>query len=349
MKKHLVVAATVGSLLLTATAGFAQGVLTPPGAPAPTMITLNQMQPRTPITNSGAVTISTAGSFYLTTNITVTSGNAVTIAANNVTLDLNGFTISSSETPAGASSGIFLGTGGGLTNIYIFNGSIFSGGITNNSAVAYGGSGFGFGINTYRQPANAHVSNLSVAGCLNSGIYLGPVATFVDSCMVNNVGNYGINADNVSNSSATGCGQYGISANIANNCRGASYTNTAVSGSALAQNCYGTSSGGNGVYASLAQNCYGSSTTTTALSATSAQNCYGITYSTSAAAAGIFATVANNCYGVNNGAGYGINTTLAFNCYGAASSGTGIFAHTGNSCYGVGTTATNFARDYSPQ
>jgi hypothetical protein len=40
----------------------AQGSLTPPGAPAAMMKTLDQIEPRTAITNSGAVTISAAGS-----------------------------------------------------------------------------------------------------------------------------------------------------------------------------------------------------------------------------------------------------------------------------------------------
>src|SRR5262245_25481316 len=73
---------------------FAQGALTPPGAPAPTMKTLAQIEPRTPI-SSAPFTISSPGSYYLTTNVTVSTGDAITITVNNVTLDLNGFTIAS--------------------------------------------------------------------------------------------------------------------------------------------------------------------------------------------------------------------------------------------------------------
>ena len=44
--------------------GFAQGALTPPGAPAPTMKTLDQMEARTAITNTTSlVTISQPGSY----------------------------------------------------------------------------------------------------------------------------------------------------------------------------------------------------------------------------------------------------------------------------------------------
>jgi hypothetical protein len=67
---------------------FAQGSLTPPGAPAPTMKSLAQIEPRTAITNAGAVTISQSGSYYLTTNITVSSGDAITITAGEATVSL---------------------------------------------------------------------------------------------------------------------------------------------------------------------------------------------------------------------------------------------------------------------
>jgi hypothetical protein len=96
----------VGTWLLSAPLVVAQGNLTPPGAPGPTFKTLSQIEPCTAITNSGAVTISQSGSYYLTTNITVAAGNAITITANNVTLDLNGFTIASTEAvPTGAGHG----------------------------------------------------------------------------------------------------------------------------------------------------------------------------------------------------------------------------------------------------
>jgi len=42
---------------------FAQGPLTPPGAPAPTMKTLAQIETRTPI-SSAPFTISQSGSYY---------------------------------------------------------------------------------------------------------------------------------------------------------------------------------------------------------------------------------------------------------------------------------------------
>lgn len=76
---------------------FAQGSLTPPGAPAPTMKTLQQVEPRTDVlTLAGNANyqfiINTPGSYYLTTNIVGVAGKAgILINAFNVTLDLNGF------------------------------------------------------------------------------------------------------------------------------------------------------------------------------------------------------------------------------------------------------------------
>jgi len=71
---------------------LAQGSLTPPGAPAPMMKTLQQIEPRFPIF-AIPTNISVPGSWYLTTNLTGTIGNGITIAADNVTLDLNGFAL----------------------------------------------------------------------------------------------------------------------------------------------------------------------------------------------------------------------------------------------------------------
>ena len=86
MKKRLMV--SIWTVIGMAASVFAQGSLNPPGAPAPVMKTLAQVEPRTAITN-GPVTISQAGSYYLANNIYGT----ITILASDVTLDLMGFVV----------------------------------------------------------------------------------------------------------------------------------------------------------------------------------------------------------------------------------------------------------------
>jgi parallel beta-helix repeat protein len=98
---------------------LAQGDLTAPGAPAPTMKTLQQIEPRTPI-SSVPFTINQAGSYYLTTNLTGTSGQSgITIAAHHVSIDLGGFELAGVP---GAVSGIV--TSGTRTNLTVRNGTI---------------------------------------------------------------------------------------------------------------------------------------------------------------------------------------------------------------------------------
>ncbi len=81
------------SALNSQVSSYGQGSLTPPGAPAPTMKTLAQVEPRTPISSAPYI-INDPGSYYLTTNLTTGSFQAgVVILADNVTLDLNGFAL----------------------------------------------------------------------------------------------------------------------------------------------------------------------------------------------------------------------------------------------------------------
>jgi hypothetical protein len=272
------------SWLLTAIcfSTHAQGSLTPPGAPAPVMKSLDQIEARTAITNSGAVTISTSGTYYLTTNVTVSNGDAITIAANNVTLDLNGFTISSTR-PVATTDTAILFTLAGRMDIAIYNGHISSG-VTNSSTGVFSGGGFGYGIYATYAPYNVRVKDVSVLGVLHYGIALGTgggSSTVVESCTVTVAGNDGIGAGIVSDSTAVNCGTSGINADTAHNCKGTVVGNGYGMLATTANNCYGYSFGsGYGLYVyGAATGCYGYSSSGTGLYAFIASVCHGSTSS----------------------------------------------------------------------
>src|SRR5215469_3553715 len=160
MKTKLNLSVAGLALALSSTLGlpskaFAQGSLTPPGAPAPTMKTLTQIEPRTPI-SSAPFLISSAGSYYLTTNVSVSTGNAITVGVNGVTLDLSGFTISSTA-PSPNGDGIIISPS--VQDVTIVNGHI-RGGVTDSGGV-YSGTGFLHGIDyLLKPPANVLVSHV---------------------------------------------------------------------------------------------------------------------------------------------------------------------------------------------
>lgn len=185
------------SVILPVNLVSGQGPLTPPGPPAATGRSLEQIEPRTPIAAASNLTL--PGSYYLTSNITVASGNGISISSDNVTLDLNGFTISStSPTPSG--SGILVSTSS--NQVTIRNGHIL--GTTIFSSGTFSGGGFITGI-TALTSRNVQVSDVSVSGMGSNGINLSLTAdagTLIRGCTVRTASVSGLRASAISDSAA---------------------------------------------------------------------------------------------------------------------------------------------------
>ena len=236
MKKQIIHRCILTSTCLFITAlgpiAFGQGALTPPGAPAPTMKTLTQVEPRTPI-SSAPYTISSPGSYYLTTNLVGTSGNnGIMISSSHVVLDMDGFALTG---VSGSSSGISISST--CTNVTVRNGSINGWGVCGVNATGQG----------------VLLEQLHVAGNTSYGLDTGGGSTVRDCTSVRN-GDFGIYA---SYSVVSGCAasrnvNYGINAlySTVANCQADGNTSTGIHAYyCTVENCQVQSNGYYGIWA----------------------------------------------------------------------------------------------------
>ncbi len=201
--------------LVLASSAFAQGALTPPGAPAPSMKTLDQIEPRTPLGTPGVVTTSTIvisqpGSYVLVGPVTVASGDGITINADNVTLDLNGFTVSSTANPRAGS-----GVASANTGIVVRNGVV---------------DGAGAETTYNLDPATIGFANGVALGTLSGNFFSPTKGTRVENLRGGAFPGFGLGASQVQASSVRYAALAGIRGNLVSDCSVSLYSGYGIQG-----------------------------------------------------------------------------------------------------------------------
>ena len=268
-------ASRLGGCLLAAgailpSAAFSQGPLQPPGPPAPTMNSLDQLhsaladinetqEKRFPIT-SVPVTITRPGSYYFigSVNFSGTTGNAITVAVSDVTIDLNGFTLSSS--PGVTGNGIQINNN--VRNVTVRNGAIAGtstvtvSGIPPNRTWGATAGGFSNAIDTGAQTVNCRFSDLRISGCRSVGISAADGVVVEGVTAAHNVG-HGINVGTGTVEKCSAALNFGsgivASAGSVTNSTAADNNQTGIAGHAVVH-CAASGNGVNGLAGNTVNN-----------------------------------------------------------------------------------------------
>jgi parallel beta helix pectate lyase-like protein len=225
-------------VLVSAGGGASAGSLDPPGTPGPTMRTLTEVEPRTPI-SALPFTITQPGSYYLTGNLSGSVG--ITINADDVTLDLGGFALTG---VGAAGSGVSVQSPGNRKNLAVVNGTIRGWGERGVSAL---------------NVTNSRLHGLRAYGNGSTGIYFGQGA--IEDCVAQSNGGGGIVSYSVVHNSValqntgTGISGFVIDGCVARQNTGAGIA--AIDASVTITACTSRENGGDGftVFAGTITNC----------------------------------------------------------------------------------------------
>ena len=154
--RHLTVTALAGLLALAGSASA--GDLNPAGPPAPTMKRLDVVEPRIPI-SSLPYTITQGGSYYVTGNLSAGVWDGILIEASDVSVDLNGYTLSTDSGYYG------LYVAAGRTNV-----SVRDGGVRGFYVALYAETGSNVNLSGLSATANALGPTLYGSGTIRDSI-----------------------------------------------------------------------------------------------------------------------------------------------------------------------------------
>jgi len=166
---------------LTATAvpcALAGDLTPPPGPVAPTFKTLHEVEPRRPLDRSMVpITINQSGSYYLTENLfpaAIGDPFLIEILADDVSLDLRGFTVFASTEVTVAMAGIQISA---TDNVEVFDGSVV------------GADGFGI-VSSFA--TSCLIRHVRVRECSGTGISVGQ-GSVLEGCVALDNGLLGFN------------------------------------------------------------------------------------------------------------------------------------------------------------
>jgi hypothetical protein len=274
-KNTLAALLTIGGVFpLPVFADIGGSLTPPPGVPSPSMKSLDQIEARSPlvegstgvsIAENGTATISQSDSYYLTGDLVVSSGNGIVVNANAVTIDLNGFSVTT--TLRATSSELVEATVKGVTVL-----------------------GCGFAIDTL---------GLVESCTVTSSKFTGIVGSIVKNCAAANCGLDGIRGtDVVAHCSGRAINGEGIECNgSVTSCYGYSAKSSGIRGDVVVDSegaSRGTTSGAHGIIAKeIAKHSIGSALKGDGVRARIAIGCVG--KNTLGVGHGIRATIANSC------------------------------------------------------